>query len=309
MVPYPPRGEIDARGVPAQVIAWTARSGGAVLSAHPGLGPGPARDRRAHPRRLRRPERAPVPFARALPGRPRRAAARADFHAGHQGLGGGQPRQAAEALNANPSYVFFRELPGVADGPPGALGVPLAAEYSLAVDRRSSRSAPRSISRPRYPITEQRLERMMAAQDTGGAIRGVVRADFFFGTGADAGVAGGPHAPAGQDVALWPARRAAAAPRLAALVEQVLEIFRRKAAAHALAVGKHQRGRAVDGEAAPELEHLVDRIAAALAPRSAPWALVPPPTRAMPWRGRPSTTPCASDRCSRGRITGYMKTS
>ena len=46
------------------------------------------------------------------------------------------PQKLQDALNANPSYVFFRELPVSDDGPVGALGVPLAAGYSLAVDRR-----------------------------------------------------------------------------------------------------------------------------------------------------------------------------
>src|SRR6185369_2091321 len=74
----------------------------------------------------------------------------------------------------------------------------------------------------------------------------------------------GTHAPAGKNVAHVAAWRAAAAPRLAAFVEQILQVLRREPAAHALAVGEDQRGRAVDGEAAPELEYLVDRIAATL---------------------------------------------
>ena len=121
------------------------------------------------------------------------------------------PRKLQEALNHNPSYVFFRELPP-ADGPIGALGVPLAAGYSLAVDRAlSCRSARRCTSRRTYPLSAEPLERLMVAQDTGGAIRGAVRADFFWGSGAEAGAAGRPHAPAGQAVAAVAARRGAAA--------------------------------------------------------------------------------------------------
>ena len=46
------------------------------------------------------------------------------------------PSQLREALDSNPSYVFFRELPDSDDGPPGTLGAPLTAGYSLAVDSR-----------------------------------------------------------------------------------------------------------------------------------------------------------------------------
>jgi membrane-bound lytic murein transglycosylase A len=55
-----------------------------------------------------------------------------------------------------------------------------------------------------HPITDQKLERMMAAQDTGGAIRGAVRADFYFGTGADAGVAAGRMRQQGKMWLMWP---------------------------------------------------------------------------------------------------------
>ncbi|MCC6610270.1 MAG: murein transglycosylase A [Burkholderiales bacterium] len=108
------------------------------------------------------------------------------------------PGRVAELLAQNPSYVFFRELPpGSADegvngltaerGPPGALGVPLTAERSIAVDRRFvPLGAPVYLATTR-PSSEEPLERLVMAQDTGGAIRGAVRADFFWGTGPDAG--------------------------------------------------------------------------------------------------------------------------
>jgi len=92
------------------------------------------------------------------------------------------PQKLQDALNANPSYVFFREVAG-AEGPFGALGVPLTGEYSLAVDRRFIPLGAAVYLATTYPYSDQRLERLMAAQDTGGAIRGAIRADFFWGPG------------------------------------------------------------------------------------------------------------------------------
>ncbi len=92
-----------------------------------------------------------------------------------------------DLLNSNPSYVFFRELPPGLSGPLGALGVPLAAERSIAVDPRYiPLGAPVFLSTT-YPNTAKSLQRLMLAQDTGGAIKGAVRADFYWGTGNDAG--------------------------------------------------------------------------------------------------------------------------
>jgi membrane-bound lytic murein transglycosylase A len=100
------------------------------------------------------------------------------------------PDKLDDVLNANPSYVFFRELAskgGENEGPPGALGVPLTAERSIAVDPRNvPLGAPVFLASTR-PNSSEPLRRLMLAQDTGGAIRGVVRADFFWGFGADAG--------------------------------------------------------------------------------------------------------------------------
>lgn len=120
------------------------------------------------------------------------------------------PQKLQDALNANPSYVFFRELPPN-DGPIGALGVPLTPEYSLAVDRRFvPLGAPVFLSTT-FPLSEERLARLMAAQDTGGAIRGVVRADFYWGTGAQAGAQAGRMRQQGRMWLLWP--RGEAPPR------------------------------------------------------------------------------------------------
>ena len=55
-----------------------------------------------------------------------------------------------------------------------------------------------------WPLSEQRLERLMAAQDTGGAIRGVARGDFFWGTGKEAGALAGRMRQQGRMWLLWP---------------------------------------------------------------------------------------------------------
>src|SRR5919197_3770090 len=92
------------------------------------------------------------------------------------------PQKLQDALNYNASYVFFRELPPAAESPIGALGVPLSAGYSLAIDRRFVPLGAPVYLASSHPLSAEPLERLMAAQDTGGAIRGVVRADFFWGT-------------------------------------------------------------------------------------------------------------------------------
>jgi len=93
------------------------------------------------------------------------------------------PDRVRALLDHNASYVFFRELPGDLPGPIGALGVPLTPRRSLAVDRSIvPLGAPVFISTT-FPLTDQPLNRLMLAQDTGGAIRGPVRADFFWGFG------------------------------------------------------------------------------------------------------------------------------
>ncbi|MDP1652206.1 MAG: MltA domain-containing protein [Rhodocyclaceae bacterium] len=101
------------------------------------------------------------------------------------------PQRLQELLNANPSLVFFRELPVTGSGPPGALSVPLVPERSIAVDpRHTPLGAPVWLATTQ-PNSEQALTRLMLAQDTGGAIRGPVRADFYWGSGAEAGAQAG----------------------------------------------------------------------------------------------------------------------
>ena len=114
------------------------------------------------------------------------------------------PKRLQELLNTNPSLVFFRELPANGSGPPGALGVPLTPERSIAVDPRIiTLGAPVFLSTT-WPNDSKPLNRLMLAQDTGGAIRGPVRADFYWGTGAEAGSLAGRMKQRGNMWALMP---------------------------------------------------------------------------------------------------------
>jgi len=114
------------------------------------------------------------------------------------------PGRLEELLNANPSYVFFREVPNSKDGPVGALGVPLTAERSIAVDPRSvPLGAPVFLATTR-PNSSKPLNRLVLAQDTGGAIKGAVRADFFWGFGKEAGEQAGRMKQSGRIWVLLP---------------------------------------------------------------------------------------------------------
>lgn len=92
------------------------------------------------------------------------------------------PSKAKKLLAANPRYIFFREIPG--DGPIGAQGAVLTPGRSLAVDISFiPLGAPLWLDTT-WPGEEERpLRRVMIAQDTGSAIKGPVRGDFFWGTG------------------------------------------------------------------------------------------------------------------------------
>ena len=115
-------------------------------------------------------------------------------------------------LDENPSYVFFRIVPAPApgtleaaiDGPQGSLGVPLASERTIAVDARAvPLGAPVFLATTR-PLSDEPLQRLVMAQDTGGAIRGAVRADFFWGFGGDAAREAGRMKQPARMWLLWP---------------------------------------------------------------------------------------------------------
>jgi membrane-bound lytic murein transglycosylase A len=100
------------------------------------------------------------------------------------------PDRINDMLNANPRFVFFKELPGnvSADlGPIGALNVPLTTERSIAIDLQAMPlGAPVFLSTTR-PLSDQILQKLVIAQDTGKAIVGGVRADYYWGSGESAG--------------------------------------------------------------------------------------------------------------------------
>lgn len=121
------------------------------------------------------------------------------------------PQQVDSALDVNPRMVFFQsrgiEQQVTSEGPVGALGVPLTSQRSLAVDpSRIPLGAPVFLATTQ-PLSEEPLRRLMVAQDTGSAIKGSVRADFFWGYGDEAGENAGRMKQPGQLWVLMPRTR------------------------------------------------------------------------------------------------------
>jgi membrane-bound lytic murein transglycosylase A len=116
------------------------------------------------------------------------------------------PARLDELLWANPRYVFFREetLPDPSVGPRGAQGVPLTPGRSIAVDPRSvPYGAPVWIDTTE-PLSSAPLRRLVLAQDTGSAIVGAVRADYFWGWEGDAAEQAGRMRQPLRMWVLWP---------------------------------------------------------------------------------------------------------
>lgn len=117
------------------------------------------------------------------------------------------PAQAEELMNTNPSYVFFTEMKddGTGAGPQGGEGVKLTAGRSLAIDRGKL-----PYGFPVYLIADyadeagKPIRKLMMAQDTGGAIRGAVRGDYFWGSGQMAEQKAGPMKAQGRYYFLMP---------------------------------------------------------------------------------------------------------
>jgi len=99
------------------------------------------------------------------------------------------PSRQNELLDANPSYVFFKEekISDPSKGPKGAMGVPLVGQRSIAVDPQHIPLGAPVFLATTQPNSDAPLQRLVLAQDTGGAIRGAVRADYFWGFGNEAG--------------------------------------------------------------------------------------------------------------------------
>ena len=189
LVPYPDRAQIDGADAPlrGKEIVWVddaidlfflqiQGSGRVQLDSGETIRVGYA-DQNGHPYRA---------IGRLLVERGELALEQTSMQS-IKAWGRANPDRLPELLNANASYVFFRELPASGAGPPGALGVPLTPRRSIAVDRRFIPMGAPVFIATTWPNTSRPLNRLMLAQDTGGAIRGPVRADFFWGYGEAAG--------------------------------------------------------------------------------------------------------------------------
>ena len=116
------------------------------------------------------------------------------------------PQRVPEMLHANPRVVFFREepLPDANLGPRGAQGVALVPERSIAVDPRSVPYGTPVWIETTEPLSATPLRRLVLAQDTGSAITGAVRADYFWGWGERAEQQAGRMKQALKMWVLWP---------------------------------------------------------------------------------------------------------
>ncbi|TAH35770.1 MAG: murein transglycosylase [Alphaproteobacteria bacterium] len=117
------------------------------------------------------------------------------------------PERAATILQTNPSYIFFRQIDGLAEhheGPIGAYGLPLIPERSIAVDRAFYPLGIPMWIDAAHPVNGAPLQKIVYAFDTGSAIKGKIRADYFFGSGDDAKYAAGQMRGRGKLYAIVP---------------------------------------------------------------------------------------------------------
>lgn len=103
----------------------------------------------------------------------------------------GNPNESESVLNSNPSYVFFERRDSALPGPLGSLGVPLVAGRAVAVDPQHIPLGSLLWLDTTLPMTDESviptpLRRLVLAHDTGGAIKGALRVDYFFGFGPQA---------------------------------------------------------------------------------------------------------------------------
>jgi peptidoglycan lytic transglycosylase A len=214
VVPYWPRADIEQGKalIAGKAIAYVAepvdafflqiQGSGRIALADGGVMRVGYADQNGHPFRS---------IARVLIERGELAPERASKQA-IEAWGRAHPDLLMPLLDENPSYVFFREVPppipgsldASIDGPLGTLGVPLLAGRTIAVDPRAVPLGAPVFLATTYPLSTRPLARLMLAQDTGGAIRGPVRADFFWGFGDAAGREAGRMRQEGRMWLLWP---------------------------------------------------------------------------------------------------------
>lgn len=204
LIPYPDREEIAKRGANAPILAWLndpldvqflqiQGSGRIKLSNGDELRLGYA-DQNGHPYR---------PIGSWLVQQGELPASEVSMQS-IRAWASTRPERIESLLNSNPSYVFFRKLPPGKEGPLGSLGHPLTAERSIAVDPAAIPLGSLVYLSTTRPDNGVPIRRLVAAQDTGGAIKGIVRADFFWGTGHQAGELAGAMKQEGNLWLLWP---------------------------------------------------------------------------------------------------------
>ena len=98
------------------------------------------------------------------------------------------PTKMEKVLNHNKSYIFFEKR---AKGATGSLGVELVAKRNLAVDTRYIPLGMPVFLNTKNPVTKDEINQLMVAADTGGAIKGEIRADFFWGYAKEAALFAG----------------------------------------------------------------------------------------------------------------------
>lgn len=121
------------------------------------------------------------------------------------------PDRVQQMLNVNTAMVFFSESPSTDPelGPKGAYGIPLMAQRAIAVDTTFVPLGTPVFLSTTYPASTQPLQRLVFAQDTGAAIKGAARADFYWGFGDEAGAQAGRMKQRGQMWLLWPTQAGA----------------------------------------------------------------------------------------------------
>lgn len=125
------------------------------------------------------------------------------------------PGRVQEMLNANSAMVFFREERIVDPqlGPKGAYSIPLIGERAVAIDTRFVPLGAPVYLATQFPASSQPLRRLMFAQDTGAAIKGAARTDYYWGFGDEAGAKAGRMKQTGEMWVLWPKGAGAPAAR------------------------------------------------------------------------------------------------
>lgn len=116
------------------------------------------------------------------------------------------PGRVQEMLNANTAMVFFNEetLTDTQLGPKGAYGIPLIGQRSIAIDTTFVPLGTPVYLSTQHPATNTPLRRLVFAQDTGAAIKGAARTDYYWGFGDEAGAQAGRMKQSGEMWLLWP---------------------------------------------------------------------------------------------------------